>query len=102
MASDKPAQPTSDERAESCTLFDLVPDPRNARRHTARNLAQIETALKDPAAGVVGPFGIVTTDLREFDEAPDEGPCDAVEGYLMAFRREVLTDVGGFDEKFRW
>jgi cysteinyl-tRNA synthetase len=62
----------------------------------------IETALKDPAAGVVGPFGIVTTDLREFDEAPGEGPCDAVEGYLMAFRREVLTEVGGFDEKFRW
>jgi cysteinyl-tRNA synthetase len=62
----------------------------------------IETALKDPVTGVVGPFGIVTHDLREFDEAPEEGPCDAVEGYLMAFRREVLTDVGGFDEKFRW
>ena len=62
----------------------------------------IETALKDPRAGVVGPFGIVTHDLREFEEADDEGPCDAVEGYLMAFRREVLTDVGGFDEKFRW
>jgi cysteinyl-tRNA synthetase len=62
----------------------------------------IETALKDPGAGVVGPFGIVTRDLREFDEAPDDGPCDAVEGYLMAFRREVLAEVGGFDEKFRW
>lgn len=62
----------------------------------------IETALKDPAAGVVGPFGIVTHDLREFDEAPDEGPCDAIEGYLMAFRREVLIEVGGFDDKFRW
>jgi len=62
----------------------------------------IETALKERADGVVGPFGIVTEDLREFDEASDEGPCDAVEGYLMAFRREVLTDVGGFDEKFKW
>ncbi|HEX3300885.1 MAG TPA: hypothetical protein VHW68_12355 [Actinomycetota bacterium] len=62
----------------------------------------VETALKDPAAGIVGPFGIVTHDLREFDEAPDEGPCDAIEGYLMAFRREVLTEVGGFDEKFKW
>ena len=62
----------------------------------------LETALKDPAAGVVGPFGIVTDDLREFQEAADDGPCDAVEGYLMAFRREVLADVGGFDEKFKW
>jgi cysteinyl-tRNA synthetase len=62
----------------------------------------IETALKDPAAGVVGPFGIITYDLREFDEAPGQGPCDAVEGYLMAFRREVLIEVGGFDEKFKW
>ena len=65
-------------------------------------LSPLETALKDPAAAWCGPFGIVTSDLREFDEAPEPGPCDAVEGYLMAFRREVLTEVGGFDEKFRW
>ena len=46
-------------------------------------------------------FGIVTPDLREFD--PTDGPeCDAVEGYLMAFRREILRTVGLFDEKFRW
>ena len=62
----------------------------------------IEAALKDPGMGVCGPFGIVTHDLREFAEAPDPGPCDAVEGYLMAFRREVLASVGGFDEKYRW
>lgn len=62
----------------------------------------IEAALKDPAAGVCGPFGIVTHDLREFAEAVEPGPCDAVEGYLMAFRREVLASVGGFDEKYRW
>jgi len=62
----------------------------------------IESALKDPAVGVCGPFGIVTRDLREFAEAPDAGPCDAVEGYLMAFRREIVTAVGGFDEKYRW
>jgi Glycosyl transferase family 2 len=62
----------------------------------------IEAALKDPATGVCGPFGIVTRDLREFSEAPDPGPCDAVEGYLMAFRREVFASVGGFDEKYRW
>jgi len=27
---------------------------------------------------------------------------DAIEGYLMAFRREVLASAGFFDEKFRF
>lgn len=58
-------------------------------------------ALEDPSVGVCGPFGIVTHDLREFE--PTSGPeCDAVEGYLMAFRRDLLQEVGSFDEKFRW
>jgi hypothetical protein len=65
----------------------------------------IETALADPTVGVCGPFGISTRDLREFHESEGVGQdreVDAVEGYLMAFRREVLRDVGLFDEKFRW
>lgn len=62
----------------------------------------LAAALEDPGIGIVGPFGIVTRDLREFEEAPGPGPCDAVEGYLMAFRRETLRLAGGFDEKFRW
>ena len=49
-------------------------------------LGPLEQALADPGLGIVGPFGIVTEDLREFQEAPEAGPCDAVEGYLMAFR----------------
>ncbi len=65
-------------------------------------LAPLAAALEDPSVGVCGPFGIVTRDLREFEDAPGQGPCDAVEGYLMAFRREDLAKVGGFDEKFRW
>ncbi|MGZ4132080.1 MAG: glycosyltransferase [Actinomycetota bacterium] len=65
-------------------------------------VAPLEAALADPGLGICGPFGILTTDLREFDEARGPGPCDAVEGYLMAFRRAVLDEVGGFDEKFRW
>jgi cysteinyl-tRNA synthetase len=65
-------------------------------------LAPIEAALEARKVGVCGPFGLVTDDLREFSEAPQEGPCDAIEGYLMAFRREVLAEVGGFDEKFKW
>jgi cysteinyl-tRNA synthetase len=62
----------------------------------------IESALADEAVGITGPFGIVTRDLREFHEAPGPGPCDAVEGYLMAMRRERLLDAGLFDEKFKW
>jgi Glycosyltransferase like family 2 len=61
----------------------------------------LEAALTDPTIGVCGPFGIVTPDLREFDST--DGPeADAIEGYCMAFRREILTAAGLFDEKFRW
>jgi hypothetical protein len=63
--------------------------------------APLEAALEDPSVGVCGPFGISTEDLREFHES--DGPeVDAIEGYLMAFRRDVIRDVGLFDEKFRW
>jgi cysteinyl-tRNA synthetase len=61
----------------------------------------IERALEDPSVGVCGPFGIVTHDLREFEEAR-AGDVDAIEGYLMAVRRETLLEAGFFDEKFRW
>jgi hypothetical protein len=61
----------------------------------------LAVALQDPSIGVTGPFGIVTDDLREFREA--EGmECDAVEGYLMAFRRDLLLDELRFDPKFRF
>jgi hypothetical protein len=59
-------------------------------------------ALGDPSIGVCGPFGIVTEDLREFHRVDAPADCDAVEGYLMAFRRETLIRVGGFDERFTW
>jgi Glycosyl transferase family 2 len=62
----------------------------------------IEDALSDPVVGVCGPFGIVTADLQRFDEAPADGEVDAIEGYLMAMRRQTLIDVGMFDEKFKW
>jgi GT2 family glycosyltransferase len=64
-------------------------------------LGPLAGALEDPTVGVCGPFGIVTADLREFE--PSDGPdVDAIEGYLMAFRREVLAASDLFDEKFRW
>ena len=61
----------------------------------------LETALEDPEVGVCGPFGIVTHDLLQFDEARD-GDVDAIESYLMALRRETMLAAGLFDEKFRW
>ncbi|HEU5378988.1 MAG TPA: glycosyltransferase, partial [Ktedonobacteraceae bacterium] len=57
--------------------------------------------LADPAIGVTGPYGLLTDDLREFREAA--GPdVDAIEGYLMAFRRELLPEIGTIDERFRF
>jgi GT2 family glycosyltransferase len=62
----------------------------------------LEQALADPAVGIAGPFGIVTQDLRQFNDCERPGSCDAVEGYFMALRRPLLADAGLFDEKFRW
>ena len=59
-------------------------------------------ALADDTVGVVGRWGVVTNDLRSFDEASASGDVDAVEGYLMAFRREMLREVGLLDEKYRF
>jgi cysteinyl-tRNA synthetase len=57
--------------------------------------------LADPLVGVVGPYGLVTDDLREFREAA--GPdVDAIEGYLMAFRRALVPEIGEIDERFRF
>ncbi|HEU4355047.1 MAG TPA: glycosyltransferase [Actinomycetota bacterium] len=64
-------------------------------------LGPLEAALADPTVGVCGPFGIVSHDLRSFEDS--RGPdVDAIEGYLMAFRRDVLRDAGLFDERFKW
>jgi len=62
---------------------------------------RLESVLADTGVGVCGPFGIVTHDLRQFDEART-GDVDAIEGYLMALRRDTVIAVGFFDEKFRW
>jgi cysteinyl-tRNA synthetase len=63
--------------------------------------APLERVLNDPTIGVAGPYGLVTNDLRDFEEST--GPdVDAIEGYLLAFRRALLNDVGFIDEKFRF
>jgi hypothetical protein len=70
--------------------IEVIGDPSALRR-----------ALEDPTVGITGPFGIVSDDLHDFHDS--EGPeVDAVEGYLMAFRRELVVDGLRFDEKFRF
>jgi cysteinyl-tRNA synthetase len=61
----------------------------------------LEAALGDPTVGVTGPFGIISEEMHHFHESA--GPeVDAVEGYLMAFRRELLDRDLRFDEKFKF
>ena len=68
---------------------------------TGDALTTLAAALEDDGAGIVGPFGVTSEDLRDFEDAP--GPeVDAVEGYLMAFRRDRIREVGLMDEKFRF
>ena len=58
-------------------------------------------ALDDPTAAVVGGFGITSTDLRTFEDAP-AGDVDAIEGYVQAFRRTDAIEHGPLDERFRF
>ena len=64
--------------------------------------SRLRALLDDTTVGVVGRWGVVTRDIRSFEEASASGDVHAVEGYLMAFRREVLREVGFLDEKYRF
>ncbi len=56
-------------------------------------------ALDDPGVAVAGPFGLVSTDLRDYEERT-AGEVVAIQGYCLAARREDLLAVGGFRESF--
>ena len=58
-------------------------------------------ALADPTVGVAGPWGLVSSDLRKFDDAPP-GDVDAIGGYVLAFRRADFAARGPLDERFRF
>jgi cysteinyl-tRNA synthetase len=62
--------------------------------------APLEAALGS-GAGIAGPWGLRTKDLRHFDEVTD-GVCDAIQGYCQATRRDTLVAIGGFDERYRF
>jgi cysteinyl-tRNA synthetase len=58
-------------------------------------------ALDNETVAVAGPFGIVSDDLRHFEDAP-AGDVDAIEGYCLAFRRADAAARGPLDEHFRF
>ena len=61
----------------------------------------LTAALADPSVALAGGWGIVSDDLRRFEEAPP-GDVDAIEAYCLAFRREDFATRGPFDERFRF
>jgi len=58
-------------------------------------------ALEDATVGVAGGFGLVSADLRTFEDAPP-GDVTAVGGYAIAFRRSDAATRGPLDERFRF
>ena len=58
-------------------------------------------ALDDATVGVAGGFGIVSADLRRFEDGPP-GDVTAIEGYAIAFRRADAASRGPIDERFRF
>jgi cysteinyl-tRNA synthetase len=64
-------------------------------------VSPLARALDDRTVAVAGGWGIVSNDLRHFEDAPP-GDVDAIEGYLLAFRRADFRDRGPLDERFRF
>ena len=56
-------------------------------------------ALRAETVAVAGGWGITSTNLRQFEEAP-AGDVDAIEGYALAFRRSDYRERGPLDERF--
>ena len=55
----------------------------------------IKNALNQESVGIVGPFGLLSSDLKHFHtEITNSQDVDAVELYFMGFRRSILSKVG--------
>lgn len=73
-------------------------------------LSPIERHLEDSAIGLVGRWGVRSSDGFHFEESdgPQDAPSgapynvDGVEAYVMAMRREDLHRIGLFHSKFKW
>ena len=73
---------------------------------TGNIVSPLVAALDDPAVALAGPFGMLSEDLRRFEEVvPPRGAAvevAAVQGYCMAFRRADAVERGPLDEGFRF
>ena len=81
--------------AQIVVLMDTSVEP------TGDVITPLVRALDDPSVAVAGAWGITSGDLRTFEDAPP-GDVDAVEGYLLAFRRNDAAERGPLDERFRF
>lgn len=57
--------------------------------------------LSNSAVGIAGLRGLLSEDLRHFEET-NEIEVEAIAGLCMAFRRSLLKRTGLFDERFRF
>ena len=64
-------------------------------------VSPLVAALDDQTVAAAGGFGLVSSDLRQFDET-GPGEATAIEGYAMAFRRSDAALRGPIDERFRF
>ena len=64
-------------------------------------LAPLAGLLADPGVGMAGKWGLVSEDLRSFEEATS-GDVDALQAYWMAFRRPGPDSDLLFDPKFKF
>lgn len=60
----------------------------------------LAAALVDPAVAIVGGWGLVSDDMRVFEDAP-AGDVDAIRDDCQAFRRSDAGERGPLDEHFR-
>ncbi len=64
-------------------------------------VTELASMLEDATVAVTGPFGLVSTDMRRFEDAAEgSGDVDAIEGYALAFRRSDYVTRGPLDEHF--
>src|SRR5437762_843423 len=64
-------------------------------------LGPLAHALAEPRVGLAGPWGLRSNDLKQFAEVTT-GDVDAVQGYCLAAARDVLLEIRGFDERYRF